>query len=153
MPIETNIWERGPYTQLATFCEHVLQEADGVVSLIRIVNIITHTERGPDAPEEMPEIRYPLHLVISLRSGTARGRHEVTIIPEKPSGETLSPVSTSVAMEGEAKGANIITRLDIPYKLEGLYWFTIQFDQKVLTRIPLEVRYSRIVSGPAKPSQ
>lgn len=146
-----NPFERGPYVQLATFCERILREADGVVSIIRVVDVITHAARGPTAPEEMPEFHYPLFLVINLRSGSTRGRHDVTIIPEQPSGETLPPISVSVNMEGEGKGVNIASQMDIPFKLEGLYWFNIQFDKQVITRIPLEVRYSRMVTGPSNP--
>jgi hypothetical protein len=147
-----NPFERGPYVQLATFCERILREADGVISLIRVVDTITHNERGPNAPEEMPEFHYPLFLIIILKSGTARGRHEITITPEQPSGETLQPMTMSVNMEGEGKGVNITSRIDIPYRLEGLYWFNIQFNKQIITRIPLEVRYSRMVTGPAKPT-
>ena len=148
-----NPFERGPYVQVAAFCERVLREADGVLSLIRIVDVVTHAERGPDPPQDMPEVRYPLNLVLILKSGAARGRHEVTITPELPSGETLSPVTTSVRMEGEGKGANITTRIDMAFKLEGLYWFNVQFDSQVITRLPLEVRYARIVTGQASPGQ
>ena len=148
-----NPFEWGPYVQTAVLCEKVLREADGVVSLIRVVDVITHTEQRPDAPVEMPVIHYPLYLMLTLKSGTAKGRHEITIIPEMPSGETLAPISVSVRMEGEGKGATITSRIDIPYKLEGLYWFTIKFDDKVLTRMPLEVRYSRLVTGHASAGQ
>ena len=148
-----NPFEWGPYVQTAAFCEKVLREADGVVSLIRVVDVITHTEQRPDAPVEMPVVRYPLSFVLTLKSGSAKGRHDVTITPEMPSGETLDPISVSVRMEGEGKGANITSVIDIPYKLEGLYWFTIRFDDKVLTRMPLEVRYSRLVTGRASAGQ
>lgn len=148
-----NPFERGPYIQIAAFCERVLREADGVVSLIRIVDRITHTEMGPSAPEEMPEVRYPLFLVITLKSGTARGRREITIIPEQPSGETIQPITLSVNMEGESKGVNITSRIDFPYKMEGLYWFNVQFDHQIITRLPLEVRYSRMVTGSTTPTQ
>ena len=147
-----NPFERGPHIQIAAFCERVLREGDGVLSLIRVVDRITHSEGGPNPPEEMPEFHFPLNLVISLKSGIARGRHDITIIPEQPSGETLPPISLSVTMEGEGKGINIASRVDIPYKLEGLYWFRVLFDRQVITRIPLEVRYSRMVTGPATPS-
>lgn len=146
-----NPFERGPYVQLAVFCERVLREADGVLSLVRVVDVITHTERGPNPPEEMPEFHFPLNLIITLKSGTARGRHDITITPEQPSGETLNPVSFSINMEGEGKGVNVHSRIDIAYRLEGLYWFSILFDGQVITRIPLEVRYSKMVTGPAKP--
>jgi len=144
-----NPFERGPYLQLATFCERVLHEADGVISLIRIVDVINHVENRPDAPPEMPAIRFPLTLVLCLKSGTALGRHDISITPEKPSGETLETVTTSIRLEGEARGANIISRIDIPYEMEGLYWFHVRYDGELLTKIPLELRYSRTVTSGA----
>ncbi|OGO36364.1 MAG: hypothetical protein A2147_02595 [Chloroflexi bacterium RBG_16_57_8] len=152
MPTELqNPFERGPYVQIAAFCERVLREADGVVSLIRIVDVVTHTERGTSPPEDMPEVHYPLFLVVNMKSGTARGRHQVAITPEQPSGETLPPIEMSVNMEGEGKGVNIISRIDPPYKMEGLYWFAVRFDNQIITRLPLEVRYSRMVTGSPNP--
>ena len=146
-----NPFEQGPYVQIAAFCERMLREADGVISLIRIVDTITHTERGHDPPQEMPELRYPLTLVITLKSGSARGRHEVTITPELPSGETLPSTTVTVQMEGEGRGNNIASRIDIPYTLEGLYWFNVKFDDNLITRLPLEVRYSRLATGSTTP--
>lgn len=144
-----NPFEQGPYVQVAAFCERVLREADGVLSLIRVVDVVTHTERGPNPPRDMPEMRYPLNLVISLKPGRSRGRHDLTIIPEKPSGETLPSASMSVQMEGDARGVNVISTIDIPYSMEGLYWFRVNFDDQLLTRLPLQIRYSRLVSGSA----
>jgi len=144
-----NPFEHGPYLQLAVLCEKALREADGVLSLIRVVDRVTHTARGSEAPEEMPEVRYPLTLVITLKAGTARGRHEVTVTPELPSGEQMPPVLTTVQMEGVSRGVNIVSQIDIPFKLEGLYWFNILFDGVLLTRVPLEMHYSRMVTGSA----
>lgn len=147
-----NPFERGPHVQIAALCERVLTEADGVLSLIRIVDRITHTERGPDPPREMPEVHYPLTLVLTLKADKARGRHDITITPELPSGETLRPFSTAVQMEGEGRGTNIIMQMNIPYKLEGLYWFNVKFGEHVLTRLPLQVQYSRTATGRPTPS-
>ncbi|MBI2854359.1 MAG: hypothetical protein HYX87_05485 [Chloroflexi bacterium] len=144
-----NPFDRGPFVQVAALCERVLREADGVVSLIRLVDVVTHTEHGPNAPADMPEIHYPLMLVLVLKSGVSRGRHDITIIPELPSAERLNPMTMSVNMEGGSRGVSIITRLDMVYKLEGLYWFNVQFDGRPITRIALEVRYSRMVTGQA----
>ena len=146
---ERNPFEYGPYIQVAALCERVLREGDGVLSLIRIVDVINHTERGSDPPPEMPTIRYPLTFVLALKSGRARGRQEVTITPELPSGETMPPVTTTIQLEGEGRGANIVAPLDIPYSLEGLYWFNIRLGKHILTRLPLQVRYSRTVTGQA----
>ena len=144
-----NPFEYGPYVQVAALCEQVLREADGVLSLIRIIDVITHTERGADPPREMPTVRYPLTLVLALKSGSARGRHEITITPELPSGETMSATTITQQMEGEGRGSIIAAQMDIPYSLEGLYWFHIRFGDHLLTRLPLQVRYSRTATGPA----
>ena len=144
---DRNPFETGPYVQVAAFCEKVLREADGVVSLIRVIDVITHSERGANPPQEMPAIRYPLTLVLTLKAGTARGRHEVTLTPELPSGETLPSNTVTVQMEGEGRGVNFFSQIDIPYTLEGLYWFHVKFDEHVITRLPLQVRYSRTVTG------
>jgi hypothetical protein len=101
----------------------------------------------------MPTVRYPLSLALMLKSGRAKGRHEVTITPELPSGETLPSMTMTVQLEGEGKGFNIFSRVDIPYSLEGLYWFHIRFDDDVLTRLPLQIRYSRMATGSAPQEQ
>lgn len=144
-----NPFERGPYIQVAAFCERVLTEPDGVMSLIRVVDVVTHSAHGPSAPEQMPEVRFPLDMVLVFKSGSARGRHDVTITPELPSGEPLPSLSASIRLEGEGRGAVLRSRLDMPFRMEGLYWFGVQFDGRIITRIPLEVRYSRLTTGPA----
>lgn len=148
-PVARNPLEHGPYVQVAAFCERVLREADGVISLIRIVDVITHTESGADPPRDMPPVTYPLNLVLALKSGRAKGRHEVTIIPELPSGETLPSVTTTAQLEGEAKGFLVISNINIQFTMEGLYWFSIRFDDDILTRLPLQIRYARLATGSA----
>ena len=143
----SNPLEHGPYVQVAAFCERVLREADGVISLIRVVDVVTHSERGADPPRDMPQVRYPLNLVVSLKSGRAKGRHDVTITPELPSGETMPAITVTVQLEGEGKGFQVISQIDIPYTMEGLYWFNIRFDDEMLTRLPLQIRYARMVTG------
>ena len=147
---DRNPFEHGPYVQVAAFCERVLREVDGVISLIRIVDVINHSG-GADPPKDMPPFRYPLILALTVKSGKARGRHEVTIIPELPSGETMATSTISMQMEGEGRGTNIVSRIDIEYTMEGLYWFAIRFDDQILTRLPLQVRYTRQVTGSTTP--
>ena len=55
-----NPFEHGPFVQVAAFCERVLRETDGVLSLIRIVDVITHKEGGENPPRDMPPFRFPL---------------------------------------------------------------------------------------------
>ena len=140
-------FERGPYIQNAAFCERVLREGDGVISLIRVIDVINHNEGGPEPPQEMRKFRYPLTMVLTLKAGSSKGRHEVTIEPELPSGERMSATTVTVQMEGEGRGTNILAPMDIQYSMEGLYWFNVKFNGVVLTRMPLQVRYSRLVGA------
>jgi len=139
-------FEQGPYIQMAGLCELVLEEKTGVLSLIRIIDTITHKVASPDAPTEMPPVTYPMKMVIMLKAGRARGRHELKIIPELPSGELKFPLIQSIHMEGEEQGVNRIINMLFTFTMEGLYWFNVYFDDSLLTRIPLRVKYERIVT-------
>ena len=142
-------FDRGPYITAATFCEQVLQEASGVLSLIRIVDRMVTTATGPTAPEQMPTSQLNWTLVIALKSGDARGSHPVKIVPQLPSGETLQPITLSADLEGENKGQNLLARMNMPLEMPGIYWFQIFVDDQLMTKVPLEVIYSRIVTpGP-----
>jgi len=143
------ISEQGPYIQMAGLCEQVIEDKRGALSLIRIVDTITHTEARPDAPAEMPPVTYPMKMVIMLKSGRARGRHELKIVPELPSGGLKDPLIRSIQMEGEERGVNNIINMVFTFTMEGLYWFNLYLDDSLLTRIPLRVKYNRIVTKPA----
>ena len=47
-------FEGGPYLITAAFCEQVIEDKSGVLSLIRIVDRMYITAQGPNAPDEMP---------------------------------------------------------------------------------------------------
>ena len=143
-------FEQGPYLKTAVFCEHVLREVDGVPSLIRIVDRITHTRTGPDAPVEMPPVSHNLRAFISLASGEMRGSSEIKIELEEPSGLRKPSMASSVLFEGEDKGVNLVLNMTTTFEYQGLYWFNVYLDDKLLTRMPLRVIYSRMTHGAVK---
>ena len=143
-------FETGPFIQAACLCEKVLQEKDGVLTLVRIVDVVTHTAGGPNPPEDMPPLRQNYHLVVMLKSGTAIGRYNLTVVPQKPDGSTDDPVGGSVHFEGEEKGVNFIVNLSYEFTMEGLYWFKLYLDDEKLTEIPFRVKYNRVVTGPIR---
>ena len=61
----------GPFLTMAALCRDVIEDKDGILSLIRIVNRVTARGHGPDAKEEMPPVRVPLFLVWTLKTGDA----------------------------------------------------------------------------------
>jgi len=147
MPFET-----GPYLTLATFCEQVIEDKSGVLSLIRIVDRMDIQAQGPTASEQMPPVALNWFLVLNLKSGQARGSHPIKIEPELPSGIRLSPLTLSAHFEGENRGVNIITKLDMKLEMPGVYWFRIYVGDQFLTQVPVQVIYSRIVT-PAPPTR
>jgi len=146
MPFET-----GPYLKAAVFCEKVLREADGVMSFIRVVDRVTITATGPDAPVTMPKTPYNITAVIALTSGQSRGRHEIRIEPEEPSGLKKPAFLATVQMEGEDRGANVVLNMLFTFEMEGLYWFYVYLDDTLLTKMPFRMMYARMSTGTPKP--
>jgi hypothetical protein len=138
-------FERGPYIQAACFCELVIADQENVLSLIRVVDTLNHFEAGPNPPEDMPPFMHPLKLVLMLKSGEARGRSNLRIVPQVPTGETKDALDLTVHFEGDEKGHNIAANLNFGFEMEGLYWFHVYVDDHKLTSIPLRVKYDRRV--------
>jgi hypothetical protein len=144
-------FDRGPYVQVACICETVIEDKAGVISLIRIIDVLTHEARGPNPPEQMVPIQFRGKLVLMLKSGETRGRHDLTIQPELPSGELENPITMSVHFEGDERGQNLITDLQFVFKHEGLHWFNVHINDEKLTSIPFLIRYQRLITGPTPP--
>ena len=144
-------FERGPYLNIAAFCEQVIEDKSGVLSLIRVVDRINITAQGPTAPDEMPPAMLNWSLVLTMKSGEARGSHTVKIEPELPSGIRLDPMLLSVHLEGGTRGQNVVSKLNMKLEMPGVYWFRILIEDQFLTQIPVEVIYSRIVTPQPRP--
>jgi hypothetical protein len=142
-------FEHGPYLTVAALCDRILQEKDGVISLIRVIDKITSSPVGPGTPAEMPPIPVNVSLVIMLRAGDSGGNYTVTIRPEGPTmasppTETEVPVSFSGA---PGEGANLVVNIAMVATTTGLYWFSILLDGYLLTRVPLRIEYSPLRTG------
>jgi len=145
-----SISQDGPYLTAALICERVLIEKDDVLSPIRIIDrlinqTLTIIAGGAPTPPEPEPDPVTLTLFISLKSGKARGTHQVKIALEQPSGIKSRPQELPVLFEGEDKGANLILPFRIKPDPEGLYWFHILLDDELLTRIPLRVIHQRSI--------
>ncbi|MCH8994014.1 MAG: hypothetical protein IH959_03505 [Chloroflexi bacterium] len=140
----------GPYLQQAFFCEKILREADGVVSFIRQVDRLTVNTSGPEAPPDMPQTTFTAFLAIAVKAGEAKGRHELKVLRELPSGirdpEPLFSIALFLEGGGEGggdRGAGILGQINMVFEQEGLYWFDVYLDETLLSRIPFRVIYQR----------
>jgi len=139
-------FEQGPFVTVATFCEQVIEDKSGVLSLIRIVDRMYVYSSGPAAPEEMPPSFLNWFMVLNFKSGEARGTLPVKIEPELPSGLRRPPLILSAHFEGGNRGHNIVSKINMKLEMPGVYWFRIYVDDRLVTQIPVEVIYSRTVT-------
>lgn len=136
----------GPFIAAAVFAEKVLQERDGTKSLIRVVDRHTRTTVGPQPPDAMEPFDWEATAFISLKPGQARGSTSFRIVMESPNGLSREVGAGSFNfVGGPNEGADIIAPVKLHIELPGLYWFDIEIDGRVLTRMPLQVLYERRV--------
>lgn len=136
MPFET-----GPYLAVATICEKVIEDKNGTLSLIGIVDRITANIVAPELPSTMPPVPINLTVVIALKAGQARGRFSLKIRIEEPSGQQQPAAEIPIFLEGEDRGMNALVPLNLLATQEGLYWFDVLFDDQLISRIPLRLIY------------
>lgn len=145
--------DTGPHLITCVFCEKVIEDKEGVLSLIRIVDRITQTATGSEPPEQMPPfILDTLQLAITLKADQARGRYAIKVRPEDPGGRQLPAFEAPLQLVGGNQGVNLIMALQFAVELEGVYWFDVFFvaaknDDRLLTRLPLEVIYQPQKTG------
>lgn len=127
-----------PLLVAAVFCEKVLQEADGVLSAIRIVDKVIFEPPKGAPPGFLPAVE--LTALISLKSGDASGKFNVQLVPHSPSGVSMrSPDPIPLVLQGAEHGNNLIIKMVFPIKEEGLFWFDVVVDGDVLTKMPLTI--------------
>ncbi len=147
-----------PYVAAACFCETVLQEPDGVITAIRIVDTYNIAPPPPRAivPEGAPQYGHVLVSgLISLKSGDVIGEGRIGLIMHKTTGEvvTLSPAEGWPAvMKGGEHGFNIKLRFALGVNNFGLLWFDVTWDGEVLTRIPLRLKQAELPEKPTAPN-
>lgn len=144
----TQTFTEGPFLKAALFCENAIEDKEGVLTLVRVIDRVVQQAIGPDAPAEMPAIsNYPLTAVLMFVSGSARGSLEVGLSLESPSGMATNLGTSTILLEGEDRGANLVARMALNLDQQGLYWLDVFVDGQRFTRVPLRVVYARLSRG------
>jgi hypothetical protein len=130
----------GPYLMLAVLCERVLREADGVMSLIRIVDRITIQGSLDSAAPPT----FPLTAVIGLKAGFARGSYLLKVKTISPAHQDLGAAELPMLFEGEDRGAVVGLTLAFQPHEEGLYWLEVYLQDVLITKMPLRVVCRRV---------
>ena len=138
----------GPYLQAALICERVLQEQDGVITAVRVIDrVFFFTD--PDGQPLNPQ--HPVTFLITFKSGAARGSYTISVEREKPSAERSAVLQAPVFFEGEDRGVNVIVSAAFEPDQPGLYWFDVLFEGERVTRVPLRAIYQPLpTAGPGE---
>lgn len=133
----------GPFVAAAVICERVLQERDGVNSLVRMVDRQIFQAIGPGAATA-PAPPLDLQFYIALKAGDYRGAGRITITPITPIGKRLDTRALPMAVfDGPERGVNFAVRMQLPADEPGLYWFEVRLENEVLTKIPYRLVHDR----------
>jgi Family of unknown function (DUF6941) len=154
------VFKDGPYLNSALLNERTIQEIDGVLTLVRVVDKVTTRAFGTTEPQpaEMPAFMASLYLTVILRAGRARGDYLLTVRPEDPTGAQLPGSENQLTFTGtdDGAGASVIINMNLGIQHEGLYWFNILLNDQLLTRVPLRIEYQPVqdaqLQAPAAPA-
>ncbi|MDQ6948240.1 MAG: hypothetical protein M3256_18725 [Actinomycetota bacterium] len=146
-------FDTGPYVSLSVFCEQAIEDKNGVLTIVRIIDQVTVSVADTNAPDELPlGSAIATTLVIALKARRALGKQKVQVIVEHPDGTRHDGPEMPVHLSpGPGGGANLILRTTLVLSTTGLYWADVLVNGRLVTRSPLEVRYQVIPPGMQTP--
>lgn len=127
-------------------CERVLQEADGTLSAIRIIDQVTlePIPEGLPPDAEIVPAQMAVALLVVVKDPSGPSTRHLRVQGRSPKGTTTEVGSERVRLRtglSPVAGANFIVNLNLGLRHEGMYWFDVFLDEKFLSSVPLHVRF------------
>ncbi len=133
----------GPFVQVAVFCDDVMQESNGRLTVLRLVTEVNVEAAGDDPPEVMPTVPVSLTMLLVVNGGGKPGVYEASVDVIAPNGRTRTAQGQSeIDLKHEYFTANVIIKTTIPIDLPGVYWFVVRLAGRETVRLPLNVTYT-----------
>jgi hypothetical protein len=139
----------GPYINAALLCEKVLQERDGVLSFIRVVDRFTlmTVSAGATLPEPLPAPTVTFNIAIVLKSGLYKGTAPIKFVVHSPAQQKIGESTIDVFFEGDDRGVNLVSPQQMQIAEDGIYWIDVFCADALLTRVPFRVIIQRVMQG------
>jgi hypothetical protein len=123
-----------PFVTLAVLCESAQQNADGTLTISRILDEISvATRTGPALPAIVP-----VTAVVAIRAADAAAHGDLVVIASDPSNATAEVARFPAALPAHANLARVLT-LRLQIVRPGDYSFDVTFNGTVLSRMRLAV--------------
>jgi hypothetical protein len=146
---------KGPYLNMATFCEVALQEKDNVFSAIRIADQVVIETFGLDPPDEMPPQRLRIWMLVRFGSQFLNAKRGFQIVSRSPSGKEnkIFQEPHPIFFQDQGTGATIRIQLNAGITETGIYWFRIYLDDEFMGEAPLKITYQKRPIETGEPEQ
>jgi len=138
----------GPFLAAAVLCNSITEDSDGVVSAIRIVDEI-RAVLTPNAPADFPSKAKPVELslfalIIIRRGDAAPGKHQLSLVIERPDGSRDELKNEDVQMPDYPNGtATVKAKLSMKLFSQGTFWIDVILGKQLLTRMALNLVLQR----------
>jgi hypothetical protein len=122
---------------LAVFCTRIDRQTDGSTDVVGVVETL-----NLDSPFSPPMTNNSLMMtaVVSVRGDTMRGAFPLAIRGHYPDGTPGTTLSQLVEFSDARPTATIALPIQIAIGELGEYWFDVTLDQRLLTRVRLDVK-------------
>lgn len=135
----------------AVLCQEVLEEKDGTLTAVRIIDRITLDLARLDGPPPAEAPTVPINTVFLLmfkKHVADEMNFTLDVTVTGPSGKVTEIGSLPVSMpSGMGKGQNLIVRLGLGAKDSGLYVFRGAIEGTVVAKASLEILISVTASA------
>jgi hypothetical protein len=146
----------GPFVTVAAFCERVLEEKDGVNTLVRVIDRYWIEQPLPAALPPGTKAGLTTFYMVIVKSGDFRGQATITVKVRAPSGKYQGkPIVAPLNFTGGEQGNALQIQMGFGLEETGLFWAEVEVDGKLVTRTPLSIELRSTPapeSGPATPS-
>lgn len=141
--------EKLPYLTAALLCDKVLEEKNGTLSVMRVIDRVEF-QKAKDIPEiEKLGIKpgIPLSGLICVKSGPMVGKAHVYLDEVRPSGTRKRLLTFEADLKGGDHGQNLIINMMLGIEEEGLHWFEVFIEDTLMTKIPLMIVHKTLEPG------
>jgi hypothetical protein len=146
----------GPWLLVAAFCDRVLDDGEGNLSLDRLIGRLTLVPEDPSAPNVMPELSHTLTFVLTILTPPGRTSAPLVLGIRSPDGQLRVGPPINFKFTTETPASTLVMPFQMTFHVEGLHLVEVVLDDKLITRIPLDVVYlpqKRSTNPPALESQ
>lgn len=134
-----------PYLTVAVFCERALEEKDGIISAIRVVDRLHIKPAAFEAIDKNNPALIQIIFLLKFTSINYAGKRTLSIKSEAPNKKVNQIIGdTPIVFEADKMGVQVRVLLTIAVKQEGTYWVTPYLDGETFMRVPLEIRFQDV---------